>query len=326
MSETVALLLDATARLLSQPREGLWPAAEAMGLPLALVPEERGGFGLPAADTLALVRLFGAEFVAAPLPETMVANHLLARAGLPLADGPAAAVPGSELWLANGRLSGRVERVPWGRDLATLVVELDGGFVRLSPVSWRVAQHAENLAGMPRDTLAIDAEVDLVAPSPGVGALAAGAVVRSLQIAGALERVLALTVEHVRTRVQFGRSLGAFQAVQQELARAAGEVAAADAAAGIAAEAFERDLQSALPAIAAARLRTAEAAGVTAGIAHQLHGAIGFTAEHPLRRYTTVLWAWRDEFGAHRHWAGVLGRAALGAGPEGYWPWLTAAA
>jgi len=59
-----------------------------------------------------------------------------------------------------------------------------------------------------------------------------------------------------------------------------------------------------------------------ARIAHQLHGAIGFTEEHPLRLTTTCLWAWRDEAGDEAEWAAELGDRALAAGPDGIWPLL----
>ena len=66
--------------------------------------------------------------------------------------------------------------------------------------------------------------------------------------------------------------------------------------------------------VASAKVRVGEAAGAGAAIAHQLHGAIGFTAEHALQRYTRRLWSWRDDFGAESHWAEELGRAVAAAG------------
>ncbi len=86
-----------------------------------------------------------------------------------------------------------------------------------------------------------------------------------------------------------------FQAVQQNLAVLAGQTAAAVAAADMAAEAVADGLK--LLPIAAAKARTGEAAGIAAAIAHQVHGAIGFTFEHNLHFLTRRLWSWRDEFG-----------------------------
>src|SRR3546814_1067112 len=61
-----------------------------------------------------------------------------------------------------------------------------------------------------------------------------------------------------------------------------------------------------------------------ASIAHQVHGAIGFTYEHALHFATRRLWSWRAEFGAESHWAELLGRAAIRRGADRLWPDLTA--
>ncbi|WP_344452352.1 acyl-CoA dehydrogenase family protein [Actinocorallia aurantiaca] len=66
--------------------------------------------------------------------------------------------------------------------------------------------------------------------------------------------------------------------------------------------------------VAVLRLWLAEAAGKVAAAAHQVHGAMGVTREHPLHHATRRLWAWRDEWAPSRHWAERLVRA-LGEGP-----------
>ena len=60
------------------------------------------------------------------------------------------------------------------------------------------------------------------------------------------------------------------------------------------------------------------------GIAHQVFGAIGWTAEHVLQRYTRRLWGWRDDFGAESHWAVMLGDLVTESGPDALWPMLAA--
>ena len=72
--------------------------------------------------------------------------------------------------------------------------------------------------------------------------------------------------------------------------------------------------------------RVGEAAGIAAAIAHQVHGAIGFTEEHRLHLYTRALWAWRDEFGGEAEWEARLGAEALAQGGEGFWPFVTGVA
>ena len=74
---------------------------------------------------------------------------------------------------------------------------------------------------------------------------------------------------------------------------------------------------------AVAKVRAGEAATRGTSIAHQVHGAIGFTHEHALHFATRRLWAWREEFGTDAHWAAELGRAAIQARASGFWTGLT---
>jgi acyl-CoA dehydrogenase len=138
-----------------------------------------------------------------------------------------------------------------------------------------------------------------------------------------MQRLLASSVQYAQERVQFGRPIGKFQAVQQNLAALAGQAAAAIAAADGAIEAAARDLRS--PLIAAGKIRTGEAAGIGAAIAHQVHGAIGFTQEHSLHYSTRRLWSWRDEFGNEAEWSRRLGIRVAKAGADGLWTMITAA-
>ena len=149
-----------------------------------------------------------------------------------------------------------------------------------------------------------------------------GALVRSAQMAGALESILRQAVQYATERKQFGRPIGAFQAIQQQLAVLAGHVAAA----GLAAESAFRAAEGADARfeIAVAKVRTGEAAGVGAGIAHQVHGAIGFTYEHTLHFATRRLWSWRAECGGEAQWSAELARTVAAGGGEGLWPFLTA--
>ena len=144
-----------------------------------------------------------------------------------------------------------------------------------------------------------------------------GAAMRANQIAGALSRALEITLQYANERVQFGKPIAKFQAIQHNLAMLAAHSAAANAAADMAAEAAANGMK--LLPIAAAKARCGEAASIGAGIAHQTHGAIGFTREHMLHYFTKRLWSWRDEFGKESDWSLVIGRAAAKAGPTRIW-------
>ena len=73
---------------------------------------------------------------------------------------------------------------------------------------------------------------------------------------------------------------------------------------------------------ASAKIRVGEAAGEGAAIAHQVLGAIGFTREHVLHRYTRRLWTWRDDFGSESVWAVKLGNLVAAKGADALWPML----
>ena len=147
---------------------------------------------------------------------------------------------------------------------------------------------------------------------------------------GAMQSINAITFEYANTRKQFGRTLGAFQAIQHMAAKMAEDAAATEAAVTVAARelntrgrAHESDPDRSLWHAAVAKGRASEAAGKIAAGAHQIHGAIGFTREHTLHRYTRRLWAWRDRAGSEQHWYEVIGQAALATGHDGLWPGIT---
>ncbi len=145
---------------------------------------------------------------------------------------------------------------------------------------------------------------------------------RTAQIAGALDAALRLSVDYANERQQFGRPLGKFQAVQQSLATFACEAAAANCAAVGAAQALDRG--DAAFEIAAAKLRANQAVGVGTRVAHQVHGAIGFTQEYSLHHLTRRLWQWRSDFGHDAYWSGVLGKSVIERGADNFWPDLVA--
>jgi acyl-CoA dehydrogenase len=343
LGDTVTRLFTdlATVELIESAEQGHWPerlwtALEEGGLTTPLVPESAGGAGGTWMDAFVVVSAAGRHTAPVPLPETIAAGWLLARAGLPVPGGPltlAPVQPDERFTLARSgdgwRVSGRATRVPWGGRAGHVVAVAEGNgramVVSVSPSHARVTPD-RNLALEPRDTLVFDgAPAAAAAPAPAdlPGVEALGALVRSAQIAGALERALEHATRYATERRQFGRAIGAFQAIQQQLAVVAGHVAAA----GIAAEhAFRAAEERPDPRfeIAAAKVRAGEAAGICASIVHQTHGAIGFTYEHQLHFATRRLWSWRAEFGAEARWAIELGRTVIARGADLLWPSLTA--
>lgn len=321
------ILEDAAERLFAAHRDSpaLWDQLAKAGY------DRPFAAGLELPEALSLLFGAGRHALAVPLAETMLAGWLLARAGLPQPAGPLSVAPVREGDVvtaardgARWRLHGKASRIPWARSAAAIVVVAEGAVAVASPADCRIAP-GSNLAGEARDEVDFAGAAAAGAPAPVDAAAlrALGAVMRSAQIAGALQAVLEASVRYATERVQFGRPIGRFQAVQQNLAVLAGQAAAATAAAQAGIEAAARDLAS--PAVAAAKIRAGEAASLGASIAHQVHGAIGFTQEYPLNRLTRRLWSWRDEFGNEAHWARILGRAVAAAGAERLWAGITGA-
>lgn len=332
MSELRQLLLDTAVRLFEAASEdgvfeaveegrfpvSHWRVIEENGLVDMLLPEEAGGAAVGFGDAMAVARAAGAFALPLPLVETMIGRWLLSGAGLEAPMGPLGVVT------AAGRLD-----VPWPDDISALVVsDAEGG------VGWVAAGDVEfergtNGAGEPVGRLAGPPPVPVARSRAGADASLLMAVARSAMIAGAMERTLDLTIEHVQGRVQFGRPLARFQAVQQLVAVMASHTAVVGVAADTAIAALEatlsRDSGDATFMAACAKARASEACYEVTRIAHQLHGAIGYTREHDLHRFTRRLWAWRDADGDEGYWRQRVGEMAIRSGGAGLWPLLVEA-
>ncbi len=317
--------------------QALWQALEDVGLPQACLTEAHGGSGLRLADALFVLRRTAFHAAPVPLAETFIAGRLLVAAGLNVPSGVlsvSVAHAQDHLQLTGEphayTLTGHAHRVPWGLacDHLVLVAERNGQsfVVQVDRAQLAQARHdtVNNLAGEPRVQFDFDhATIAAMAPLEGATERlrGEGALMRAVQMAGALQRALAYSLQYANERVQFGRPIGKFQAVQHMLAVLAGHVAATAAAADAAIE-VSHDAPEPF-AVAVAKSRAGEAAGKGAEIAHQVHGAMGFTREHNLHHLTRRLWAWRDEFGNETHWQTRIGEMALRQGADQLWPFLT---
>jgi acyl-CoA dehydrogenase len=303
MSGTESMIGDAVARMFegaSAPGSGfdaaLWDTVSQAGVPRLLRPESEGGAGNAQRDAVAVLQAAGQHAAALPLADALVAHALLSRAGLDAPDeGPI------QLLVASPDGAPDVAVDCWDTGLPASAAH------RLTLHPWGQTVRGEWL---PKGGQSVSFELSEVIEVQGLLALAGAAA-----ITGAMRRAFDMTLEWAGTRVQFGRPIGQFQAVQHALAIAAEEIAASRAALDWAAA--EAEAGRPMPSAAIAKARAAEAAGKVTAIAHQAHGAIGFTAEYALFRHTRLMWQWRDRWGDERHWQAVLGRAALAAGPDG---------
>jgi len=333
----------------------LWQALEQAGLPLAWVSQANGGAGADLLDGFDILRIAGQYAAPVALAETLLAGHFLDAAGIKCPTGPMTVAPmrlGDHLIFDDdGTISGTARAVPHTADARAIVVIAD----RVTEASAQFAAQAhadpkgsQIIALMSPATASTtplatdmggeraDINFDRVYPVEIGDAPAAwhadtpmliGAAVRAAQMTGALETVLDLSVRYAGDRIAFGRPIAKFQAVQHNLARLGGEVAAALAASGSAADTLATETgfdDAMLLEIAAAKIRVGEAVTTGGAIAHQVHGAIGWTAEHVLQRFTRRMWGWRDDFGAESHWAVMLGDMVAEAGADALWPMLSA--
>ena len=346
MNEMQTLLSDTVTRLFTDrvttdlresAEKGQWPAklwqaVEEGGLTLTPIPEARGGGGGTWQDAYIVVAAAGRFGVPLPIAETMVGGVAPGR------DRARRAARAAHAWRrctraraelerdgSGWRLGGTAPRVPGAAGPSTSSSSR-GGHGRARPGGRRQREgrrqpgaRAEGHAAWTRRA------VTAAAPAGRAARRRASAIrrpVRSAQMAGGLEYLLAQTVRYVSERKQFGRPIGGFQAIQHNLALLADHTAAAGIAATNAFRAADRG--DAAFEIAAAKVRTGEAAGLGAGIAHQCHGAIGFTYEHSLHFVDTPALVVARGVRGREPLGRALGRQVAGRGADKLWPHLTA--
>lgn len=326
MSELRAILGDTTEKVLGGSAgldfASAWAKVEEAGLAKVLVGEDSGGFGGGWEDALVVVRACGRHAVALPLPEAILASRLCAGAHLVLPDRALSLSAFTDGRVQNGRFSGEMRRVAFGAN-ADRVAALCGGVLLIASRERAMVEERENLAGEGRDTLRFaDAPVQAAPINhwDGDRLYRACAMLRAAQMAGALDAALALSVQYTRERLQFGKPLASFQAIQQQLAVLAEETAASGMTAASAFRAADLTADDGCEfEIGCAKLRANQAARISTAIAHQVHGAMGFTAEYRLQHLTRRLWAWSSEFGNERHWAERIGARVAARGPANFW-------
>lgn len=283
----------------------LWAQVDALGYVDALVSEEHGGAGLGLAQVQEMLFAAGKIGLSLPLGETAMARALLADAGY-TNDGTCIALAKAER-NANGEIF--CNDVPGAFLASRVLVQCDGEWLLFdradaqvvagnyrrqasASLTWHSAERAR-LRFQRTDT---DAETLCNA-------------LHAVTMAGAMARVLELSVEYAGDRRQFGRPIGQFQAVQQELAVLAEQAQSAALASrmGCAVNGYVPD-----PLLAAtAKLRACEAATRVAAIGHAVLGAIGITEEHPLGLFVARLHEWRMAAGTELRCAERLGQALL---------------
>lgn len=283
----------------------LWNAIAEAGFLELLASEDAGGAGLALAEAFPIFTTLGRHAMPLPIAQSIVARALLAGRD----------VPQGMITLAHGwrrTAAGAIEcpLTPYGMIADHVLADDNGALVLLScadaqrvPTGVHGSQVATLIWGKGTDAASL--RIDGAGPNLPVFAAALHAAL----LAGAARQAFELTLQYGNDRSQFGKPIGKFQAIQQQISVMAGHVAAA----AIAAEAAFDVTGSVPPPLAAAiaKSRASEATVLVASIAHAVHGAIGVTEEYDLQLLTRRLHEWRMAHGSEAYWNQRIGRDVL---------------
>ena len=294
------------------PGLALWRRLAGLGVTGLAVPEKQGGLGASPLDLVAACEELGHHAVPGPVPETLAAVPVLL-AGLGSGAGAgsgAGSGPGlPEEWLSglvSGELIATLAMPPWlpfaaDTEAAGLILVAADGVVRVGG------------AGTPRRSVDSTRSVADVADGAVLGtasglAVEFGALACAAQLLGAGRALLGASVRHVQVRTQFGRPVGAFQAVKHKLADVAIALEFARPLLGAAALSLDGALGSGVLGggvlgggvlgggtgaagrdVSAAKVACGDAAYLAARAALQVHGAIGYTEEHDVSLWLTKI-------------------------------------
>ncbi len=317
------------------PGLAVWRTLAALGVTALAVPERDGGLGAGLADVVGACEELGHHAVPGPVAESVAAVPVLLAAlpGDAAAGGPAGDLAGGDLgggawaaqWLAGlaaGELITTAAMPPWlpwavDADAAGLVLLAAGDVVRLA------APGARYRSVDPGRSLSEVAGGQVLSRGPAVAAavtraLDAGALACAAQLLGAGRALLEASVRHAGQRTQFGRPVGAFQAVKHHLADVAIGLEFAGPLLNAAAAALDAGDRHAARDVSAAKVACTDAARRAARTALQVHGAIGYTEEHDLHLWLLKVRALAGAWGSQaEHRARVMAAISVPAGADG---------
>lgn len=276
----------------------LWRAAsQEMGLVGLALPEAHGGSGLGQVESAIVAEAAGYRVAALPLLASALAAQALLAGGtdeqrerwLPrLASGEAIGSFAQGGRIDGGRLHGRIDHVPHGAVADLFVIAADGGVALLSRGAAVVTPCTTMDQTRPYARIeAGGVEAELLGDGPAAieAATRAGWVAIAADALGGAQACLDRTVDYAKERVQFGRTIGSFQAIKHRLADMMVEIEQARSAVYWAACAADEDAPDALMAAHCAKALAADTYRFCAGNMIQLHGGIGFTWEHDAHLY-----------------------------------------
>ncbi|MCW2621898.1 MAG: putative acyl-CoA dehydrogenase [Frankiales bacterium] len=310
---------EAAVRRVMETDEGVDPAvwsrlAEQLGVTALLVPEEHDGAGFGFVEVGVALEEAGRALLVAPLLSTLLGTAAIVKSGdaaaqarwlpgiaageltatvalPPVGLGPVDGVTVT----ADGELSGEVPYVLDGHTADVLVVPaqgpdglglylVEGTAVGLQRTALQTVDLTRRLA-----TVAFDGTPATRLAGDGAALLQhvrhAAAILLAAEQVGAAERVLEITVDYAKTRNQFGRAIGSFQAVKHRCADMLVDVESARSALYSALWCLATDSPELPLAAATAKAFCSDAFLATSAESIQVHGGIGFTWEHPVHLY-----------------------------------------
>ena len=284
---------------------GLWKAIGEQGWLAVLVPEEHDGIGLGLLDAAVIARAFGAGTVPGPWLGTILVGEAVRLAGsdeqqkklLPrIAAGevkgavallPTGSFTGAPAISTDGTLTGNLGLIEYAGQADILVVAAQDGLYLVDPAHATITAHEALDRTTRLSTVVLEnAPAEKLANSTEKGEiLDRAAVLVANDLVGIARKALTDTVEYDKTRVQFGKPVGSFQAIKHDLADLHLGVTMAEHAALYAAHAQDVDAADRQLAASIAKVKAADMASAATGAMIQYHGGIGYTWEHDSHIY-----------------------------------------
>lgn len=276
----------------------VWRSMAEMGWIGLMVPEDSGGSGLGMREFCALTEELGAGLVPEPLIPAAMAARLLPPAFLgPLLSGERIVIPAwqeraNTLAVAghtvsrDGNVSGQKLFVPMAAGADAFLVTLPDGLALVERHAPGVSLQIETTQdGGNLGTLTLDGAPGAAVPGDAAAALDEATLATAAYLLGAMERAFAITLDYMKTRQQFGRAIGSFQALQHRAADLKIQIALTRASVEAAAACL--DNHSSAPAqrrasVSRAKARASDAAMLVTRQCIQLHGGVGYTDDYDI--------------------------------------------
>ena len=305
----------------------LWNDIEEQGLSRIIVKERFNGSGLPFSFILPLIKMSNNFGTPLPFSETILSNYLLSESDINPPNGIVTfATDGVDINITNNKISGNLRSIPFLNltNKIILITEIKNikNIILLHNTSEKL-KPKKNFLAEPRFDLQIkNCEIIDIKPlNSKIDFNHLGALMRSAQMIGSMEKALDLSIDYCSQRKQFGRTLSKFQAIQHQISEMAVELSASSAA--LSAVGNIDETNNNIQDIAILKIRAGIAAGKIIAISHQVHGAIGFTQEYELAYFTRNLNSWRNDFGNENFWETLLGKKFLENSNQNLWEYLT---